>query len=157
MRAHGSGRSHRRGLIGARGTPADVGAGPDTHAGTATGRSRSSLAVHRLGEVSSHAGAGLGTGALIVVWLAIGAVTEFPDWWQVVLTTVGTCVTLIMVFAIQHTQSRQQSATQRKLDELIRAMPQADNHLIAVEEAPDEELQALAELNLADRETAVDH
>ncbi len=59
-----------------------------------------------------------------------------------------------MVFAIQHTQARQQSATQRKLDELLRAMPNADDRLIAVEEAPDAELEALADRNLADREAA---
>jgi len=59
-----------------------------------------------------------------------------------------------MVFAIQHTQARQQSATQRKLDELLRAQPLADNRIIAVEEAPDAELEALADLNLADREQA---
>lgn len=86
----------------------------------------------------------------------VGAGTGFPDWWQVVLTTVGTCVTPVIVFAIQHTQSRQQSATQRKLDESVRAMPQAGNHLVAVDMAPDEELQTLADLNPADRENAVE-
>ncbi len=59
-----------------------------------------------------------------------------------------------MVFAIQHTQARQQSGTQRKLDELLRAQPLADNRIIAVEEAPDAELEALADLNMADREQA---
>lgn len=70
------------------------------------------------------------------------------------LYSVSASVTLIMVFAIQHAQSRQQAATQRKLDELIRASSGADNRLIAAEDAPDEELQALADLNLADRERA---
>ena len=55
---------------------------------------------------------------------------------------------------IQHTQERQTSATQRKLDELIRTSIRADNTLIAVEEATDEHLQALAHLNLADRQRA---
>ncbi|MEY2522978.1 MAG: hypothetical protein QOJ66_1543, partial [Ilumatobacteraceae bacterium] len=40
------------------------------------------------------------------------------------------------------------------LDELIRSSSHADNTLIAVEEAPDEHLEALAHLNLADREEA---
>ncbi len=35
-------------------------------------------------------------------------------------------------------------------------MPQPDNHLIAVEEGPDEELQALADLSLADLDKAVE-
>jgi low affinity Fe/Cu permease len=45
-------------------------------------------------------------------------------------------VTLVMVFAIQHTQGREQAATQRKLDELIRAVPGADESLMMLEEAP---------------------
>jgi low affinity Fe/Cu permease len=40
-----------------------------------------------------------------------------------------------MVFAIQHTQGREQAATQRKLDELIRALPGADESLMMLEEA----------------------
>ncbi len=35
-------------------------------------------------------------------------------------------------------------------------MPTADDRLIAVEEAPDAELEALVDLNLADREAAAD-
>lgn len=73
-----------------------------------------------------------------------------------VLYSVTGSVTFVMVFVIQHTQERQTSATQRKLDELIRSSVRADNTLIAVEEAPDEHLQALAHLNLADRQQASD-
>ncbi|MEC5148868.1 low affinity Fe/Cu permease [Cryobacterium psychrotolerans] len=64
-------------------------------------------------------------------------------------------ITLVMVFVIQHTQARQQAATQRKLDELLRALPTADNRLIAVEAAPDKELDDLADRNLTHREQAV--
>jgi low affinity Fe/Cu permease len=45
-------------------------------------------------------------------------------------------LTLVMVFAIQHTQGREQAATQRKLDELIRAVPGANESLMMLEEAP---------------------
>ena len=44
-------------------------------------------------------------------------------------------VTLVMVFAIQHTQGREQAATQRKLDELMLALPGADDSLMMLEEA----------------------
>ena len=88
----------------------------------------------------------------MVVWVTVGAVAGFPHWWETVLYSTSASVTLVMVFAIQHTQSRQQRATQRKLDELLRTQPAADDHLIAAEDAPDEELQALADLNMADRE-----
>lgn len=52
-------------------------------------------------------------------------------------------VTLVMVFVIQHTQSREQTATQLKLDELIRALPKADGDLVHVEAGQDEELADL--------------
>ena len=68
-----------------------------------------------------------------------------------VLYTSTASVTFVMVFVIQHTQSRQTTALQRKLDELIRVTGGTDPNLIAVEEAADEELQALADLNLGDR------
>jgi hypothetical protein len=47
-----------------------------------------------------------------------------------------------MVFVIQLTQARAQEATQRKLDEILRASPDAGNTLITLEEAPDNELKA---------------
>ena len=112
----------------------------------------SSRALHRLGETVAHSSAGLIAASAVVVWLGIGAVVRFPDWWETILYVSSSSVTLVMVFAIQHTQARQQSATQRKLDELLRAQPSADNTLISVEEAPDHELDARATLNLSDRQ-----
>ncbi len=117
-------------------------------------RQRGSRLLHRLGDFSSHAAAGLLAAGAVLAWSGVGLATRFPGWWQTVLYSVSSSITLIMVFAIQHTQARQQSATQRKLDELLRAQPLADNRIIAVEEAPDAELEALADLNLADREQA---
>jgi low affinity Fe/Cu permease len=55
----------------------------------------------------------------------------------------ASAITLGMVFVIQHTQSRQQIATQLKLDELIRSAPQADDLLIHVESADDDELLSM--------------
>jgi low affinity Fe/Cu permease len=45
-----------------------------------------------------------------------------------------------MLFVIQHTQSRQQIATQLKLDELILASPRADDLLVKIENSEDSEL-----------------
>ena len=39
-------------------------------------------------------------------------------------------------------QARYRAATQRKLDEILRAPPEADNSLLALEHASDDELQA---------------
>lgn len=118
-------------------------------------RTWTSRALHRLGEWTAHAWAGLGVALSVVVWLGVGLVVGFPAWWQAALYSVSSAVTLVMVFALQHTQTRQQSATQRKLDELLRAQPLAHEELIAVEEAPDEELAALADKNIEERNRAV--
>ena len=83
--------------------------------------------------------------AVVVVWIAVGIVVGFPVWWENVLYVVSSTVTLVMLFAIQHTQSRQQSALQLKLDEVLRALPDAQGRLIGVEGAPDHELQGLTE------------
>lgn len=90
----------------------------------------------------------------VAVWIVVGLVAGFPRWWETVLYSSTASVTVIMVFAIQHTQGREQVVTQRKLDELLRAQPGADDHLIAAEAASDEELEALARLNSDDRRLA---
>jgi len=110
--------------------------------------------LHHLGGLAAHSGAGTLAGVMVAGWAVIGLATGFPAWWQTTLYSVTGSVTFVMVFVIQHTQERQTSATQRKLDELIRTSIRADNTLIAVEEATDEHLQALAHLNLADRQRA---
>jgi low affinity Fe/Cu permease len=119
-------------------------------------RTMRSRALHRVGEVTAHAVTGLVVAIIVVSWLVVGIANEFPTWWQAVLYSVSSSVTLVMVFALQHTQSRQQSAVQRKLDELLLAQPSANEGLVAVEEAPDEELGALADKNLVERKRAHD-
>jgi low affinity Fe/Cu permease len=133
----------RRGLFGGA-----------THHDEWRARHWTSRLLHRMGEVVASAGTGVVAAVLVVGWAVVGAITDFPSWWATVLYSVTASVTFVMVFVIQHTQSRQTTAVQRKLDELIRATDAGDNNLIAVEEAPDEELQALADLNLDDRTSA---
>ncbi len=113
-------------------------------------RRLSSRVLHRAGAVLEEPAAGVTVAACILAWTITGAATGFPGWWQVILYSVGSTLTLIMVFVIQHTQARQISSMQRKLDELLRSS-NANNQLIAVEEAPDQLLQSLGESNLEDR------
>ena len=84
---------------------------------------------------------------LLSVWAVIGVVTGFPSWWQVALYSTTSAVTVVMVFAIQHTQRREQLVIQRKLDELVRAQPDADDRMIAAEGATDAQLDELMEAN----------
>jgi low affinity Fe/Cu permease len=79
--------------------------------------------------------------AIVVVVYGVSlALNGFPSKWEAGFQTGVGAITLVMLFAIQHTQSRQQTATQLKLDELIRATPQADSLLVKIEKAEDNEL-----------------
>jgi low affinity Fe/Cu permease len=80
--------------------------------------------------------------AAVVVWVLFSVVFGFPVRLETIFQTLAAATTLAMVFVIQHTQARAQAATQRKLDEILRALPDADNTLITLEEAPDNELRA---------------
>ena len=107
----------------------------------------SSNLLHRLGAWSSKAAAGVTVACLMAGWGIVGVIAGFPSWWQVALYSTTSAVTVVMVFAIQHTQQREQLVIQRKLDELVRAQPEADDRLIAAEAATDDELDHLIEAN----------
>ncbi len=77
--------------------------------------------------------------------LVLGAVLGFPSGWVTGSEVGMSATTLVMVFAIQHTQAREQAASQRKLDELLRAIPGAQERLMMLEEAPDAVLQGVVE------------
>jgi len=80
---------------------------------------------------------------LIIGWLISGPVFHFSDTWQLVINTGTTIVTFLMVFLIQNTQNRESEATQIKLDELIRALKQADNSILASEDLTEHDLEQL--------------
>ena len=79
--------------------------------------------------------------ATIVIWGVTGPLFQYSDTWQLVINTGTTIVTFLMVFLIQNTQNRDTLALQVKLSELILALNEADNHLAAIENSSDEELQ----------------
>jgi len=81
--------------------------------------------------------------ALIVVWLITGPFFEFSDTWQLVINTGTTIITFLMVFLIQNTQNRETKAINLKLDELIRAVSEARNNMVDIENASDEELETI--------------
>jgi low affinity Fe/Cu permease len=71
--------------------------------------------------------------------------------------TFTTIVTFLMVFLIQNTQNRDAKATQLKLDELIRAVGDARNTLIAAEEEPEERLALEKQAVLAEKHRVPGH
>jgi low affinity Fe/Cu permease len=91
--------------------------------------------------------------ALIILWLLSGPIFGFSDTWQLIINTSTTIVTFLMVFLIQNTQNRDAEAMHIKLDELIRAVDNAQNALLNLEELEEKDLDRIrAEyLNLAEQ------
>ncbi len=79
----------------------------------------------------------------ILVWAATGPLFGWSDTWQLVINTGTTVVTFLMVFILQATQTRDTSAIQLKLDELILATRTARNAVIGAEELEAQTLDAM--------------
>lgn len=96
----------------------------------------------------------LAAAGLIVLWALSGPLFGFSETWQLVINTATTIVTFLMVFLIQNTQNRDSLAMHLKLDELIRAVEEADDAVIVAEDQTDEEL---AELKAKYAELSAEH
>lgn len=81
----------------------------------------------------------------VLIWAITGPLFGFSDTWQLVINTATTVITYLLVFIIQNTQNRNSAAIHVKLDELLRAMPQARTELVRLhlETTTDEELEAI--------------
>ena len=99
--------------------------------------------AQRSAEIVGSAGSFLAGLIAILVWAASGPYFHYSDTWQLVINTGTSIVTFLMVFLIQSTQNRDAKVMHLKLDELIRAVTPARNHLVHLENLSDEELEAL--------------
>ena len=80
---------------------------------------------------------------LIVLWAATGPFFKFSSTWQLVINTGTTIITFLMVFLIQNSQNRDALAVHLKLDELLRAVQEADDEMISAEDDDEKQLQKL--------------
>jgi low affinity Fe/Cu permease len=94
--------------------------------------------------------------ALLVVltWAVSGPLFDFSTTWQLLINTGTTIMTFLMVFIIQNTQNRDAKAIHLKLDELIEAVGDARDELVDIEDATDEEIDALKQEYAGFREKA---
>lgn len=114
---------------------------------------RISRILHWVDDLASRASMSIAVATVLITFIVIMASRGFPSSWQVGFATTAEAITLIMLFVIQHTQSRQQAVLQLKLDELIRASPNADDLLVHLEVAGDEELIRREETQVAHHES----
>jgi low affinity Fe/Cu permease len=127
-------------------------------AGSGTAPKRSQISW-LLSKVDRHASRPLAAVLVIAVagmWIAVSIAAGFPARWETIFQTLVAALTLTMVFVIQHTQARHQQATQRKLDEILQALPGTDNSLLTLEHASDEELRATGHQHRQIRQEALD-
>jgi len=110
------------------------------------------ISADRFGQFARGASAWLGSrwgfacaGTAIVAWAVTGPIFHFSDFWQLIVNTLTDIVTFLMVFLIQNTQNRDARAINLKLDELIRAVDTARNHMVNIEKLSDVELDLLEE------------
>jgi low affinity Fe/Cu permease len=89
-------------------------------------------------------------------WVVVSFALGFPGLGERIFQTLVAALTLAMVFVIQHTQAREQAATHRKLDEILQALPGADNALLTLEHASEDELRAAGHAHRGIRQAALD-
>ena len=108
---------------------------------------RTSRGIYWLQRISAHPAAALLAAGLSAGILVLAFSVRHPD--QILAWFAGavSSVTLLMVFVLQHTQTRHQAALQLKLDEVLRALPEADNRLMRLEAASETELSAIADIH----------
>jgi low affinity Fe/Cu permease len=101
---------------------------------------RISRVLHWVDDVTSRSATTLVVVVVLLTFITLLGVDGFPTAWENGFATAVGSITLVMLFVIQHTQSRHQKVLQLKLDELIRTSPHADDLLVHIEGAADAEL-----------------
>ena len=115
-----------------------------------------SRTLHFLTAWSSKATASAIATVASVSIIVLALASQHPDTILVWFAAIAAAITLVMVFVLQHTQTRQQEALQHKLDEVLLALPGADNRLIKLESAPDSEIVEVELRHIARRNDAHD-
>lgn len=71
---------------------------------------------------------------IVIAWAATGPALGYSDTWQLIINTSTTVLTFLMIFVLQSTQNRDTTAVQKKLDEILRAVPEARDDMIGIEQ-----------------------
>ena len=80
---------------------------------------------------------------VVIVWGATGPVFHYSENWQLIINTGTTIITFLMVFIIQHSQNKDTTAMQIKLNELLAANNNTSNRVVNIEDLSEPELMLL--------------
>lgn len=69
----------------------------------------------------------------IIAWFVVGSFMHFSDEWYKIFHLFEIVVALLMVFLIENSTHNDNRAMQEKLDEIIKAIPQASNDKAGIE------------------------
>lgn len=85
---------------------------------------------------------------VVGAWIVSGPIFHYSDGWQLVINTGTTIITFLMVFLIQQSQNKDSVAVHLKLNELLASQKSANNRLIGIEDASEEDLRRIAQTYL---------
>lgn len=80
--------------------------------------------------------------AVLIAWGISGPLLGFSDTWQLIINTSTTIITFLMVFIIQNTQNRDNSAMNLKLDVILQKLGVKEEDLIEAEDQSDKKIEA---------------
>ena len=80
-----------------------------------------------------------------IVWIVVGAITNFPRWWELALSMGFPFLTLLLLALVQHSHNHDSNAIGLKLDELLASLDVASDAMVRIEEASEDDLQMLQE------------
>lgn len=101
--------------------------------------------ARRLTHLTGSPRAIVGVVAALVIWIAVGWWLGFPRAWELAATAGLPVLTLVLLIVVQHTQNHDDRAIQLKLDELIRALDQASDSMIQVDQGSWKDLEKVRE------------
>ena len=68
-----------------------------------------------------------------IVWTVMGFFEKYSDTWYKTTNTILELTTFVVVFIVQFSEESETVAIQKKLDEIIKALPEAEQKLIGAE------------------------
>ena len=94
----------------------------------------------------------------VVLWIIAGPFVHFSHYWELVMIYGTHGITFLMVFLIQHKQTKASTPMKLKLNEIIAALNGANNKMISVENLTEGELKSIKEdyQNLATQISSAD-